>query len=256
MDLSGNAQRSEAGSQAIRLCFTLGRWCLWQSAAAPGPGGFWPDGEVLPCNEGCADVGFLPMMQRRRLSPLARAASAVAWHCWRKCGDMPAVFFSSHGESQYYFEMLHGIAEREETSPSRFSLCVHNAIAGLSSLHRASFLPYVSLAGGTEGIFAAFLEAAGQLLDTPKVLVVCYGQALPEAYRAYLATADSTWALAMVLARAGGPGQQLRLVRRPGNSQAVAADDGQSLVQAILDGRRSSACPLGRSLWLWSLDDA
>jgi len=167
---------------------------------------------------------------------------------------MPAVFFSGHGESQYYFDMLHGMVEREETSPSRFSLCVHNAIAGLSSLHRASFLPYVSLAGGTEGIFGAFLEAAGQLLDAPKVLVVWYGQALPEAYRAYLATPEITWALAMVLTRAGGPSHQLRLVRRPGNSQAEG--DEQSLVQAILDGRRSSLCPLGHSLWLWSLDDA
>ena len=224
--------------------------------ASPRQRGLWPDGEVLPFSAGSADVGFLPMMQRRRLSPLARAASAVAWHCWQKCGDMPSVFFSSHGESQYYFEMLHGMMGREEISPSRFSLCVHNAIAGLSSLHRASFLPYVSLAGGTEGIFGAFLEAAGQLLDAPKVLVVGYGQALPESYRAYLATPGVTWALAMVLARAGGPGHQLRLVRRPGNCQSAGEGDGQSLAQAILDGRRSSLCPLGRSLWLWSLDDA
>ncbi len=254
---------SETGSQETRLCFTLGHWCLWQSAAPntvetrnPLPEACWPDGEVLPCNGGSADVGFLPMMQRRRLSPLARAASAVAWRCQRECGDMPSVFFSSHGESQYYFEMLHGMAGREDVSPSRFSLCVHNAIAGLSSLHSASFLPYVSLAGGTEGMFAAFLEAAGCLLDAPKVLVVWYGQALPEAYQSYIATPETTWALAMVLARAGGPGRQLRLARRPGNGPAADEDGAQSLVQAILEGRRSSLCRLDRSIWRWSLDDA
>ena len=167
-------------------------------------GEFWPGGEVLPCNGGRADVAFLPMMQSRRLSPLARAVSAVAWHSRQQCGDMPSVFFSSHGESQYYFEMLQVLAGGEDVSPSRFSLCVHNAIAGLASFHSASYLPYVSLAGGTEGMFAAFLEAGGILLETSKVLVVWYEQALPDAYRAYLATSETTFALAMVLTRAGG----------------------------------------------------
>ena len=243
------------GSQEIRLCFTLQHWCLWQSKETP-VGEFWPDGEVLPCNGGRADVNFLPMMQSRRLSPLARAVSAVAWHSRQQCGDMPSVFLTSHGESQYYFEMLQGMAGGEDVSPSRFSLCVHNAIAGLSSIHGASYLPYMSLAGGTEGLFAAFLEVGGMLLETAQVLVVWYEQALPDAYQAYLATSDTTFALAMVLTRAGGPGRQLRLVRRPGRGGLTAEDCASSLAQAILDGRRSAVCHLERSIWQWSLDDA
>jgi len=245
---------TESSIKETRLGFTLQHWCLWQSEEPP-PGDHWPGGEVLPCNGGSADVGFLPMMQSRRLSPLARAASAVANHCRQNNGDMPSVFFSGHGESQYYFEMLHGMAAREEVSPSRFSLCVHNAIAGLSSFHSTSFLPYVSLSGGTEGMFAAFLEAAGILLETPKVLVVWYEQPLPEAYRAYLATSEITWALAMVLSRAGNPGHQLRLARRQGKGLSTAEDSALSLVQAILENRRSSVCHLDRSIWQWSLDD-
>ncbi len=235
--------------------FTLRHWCLWQSKETPADG-CWPGGEVLPCNSGSAEVGFLPMMQRRRLSPLARAASAVAWRCRQEGGDMPSVFFSSHGESQYYFEMLEGLAAGEEVSPSRFSLCVHNAIAGLSSFHSASFLPYVSLAGGTEGMFAAFLEAAGCLLETPKVLLVCYGQPLPEAYRAYLATPETTWALGMVLERDDSPGLKLRFARRPATGSILLEGDGQSLIRAILEGRRSAQCRLEQSIWRWSLDNA
>jgi len=251
---SSRTQSSESGIQETRICFTLKHWCLWQSATLPQKG-HWPGGEVLPCDGGSADVGFLPMMQRRRLSPLARAASAVAWRCRQESGDMPSVFFSSHGESQYYFEMLHGMAEREDVSPSRFSLSVHNAIAGLSSSHMESFLPYVSLAGGTEGMFTAFLEAAGILLETPRVLVVWYGQALPQAYRAYIAVPETTWALAMVLANAGDPSHQLRLVRSPINGPVAAEGSTQGMVQAILDDRRSSLCRLNRSIWRWSLDD-
>jgi hypothetical protein len=244
-----------SGIQEIRLCFTLQHWCLWQSKETPF-GKFWPGGEILPCNGGRADVNFLPMMQSRRLSPLARAVSAVAWHSRQQCGDMPSVFFSNHGESQYYFEMLQGIAGGEDVSPSRFSLCVHNAIAGLFSVHSASYLPYVSLAGGTEGMFAAFLEASGILLETPKVLVVWYEQALPVAYRAYLATSETTFALAMVLTRVGGLGHQLRLARRFDKGRANAEDGTQSLVQAILDGQRSAVCHLNQSIWQWRLDDA
>lgn len=236
------------------LSFTLQHWCLWQSEEPP-PGDRWPDGEVLPCNGGSADVGFLPMMQSRRLSPLARAACAVANHCRQKCGDMPSVFFSNHGESQYYFEMLEEIAAREDVSPSRFSLCVHNAIAGLSSFHSASFLPYVSLSGGTEGMFAAFIEAAGMLMEVPKVLVVWYEQPLPEPYRVYLATSETTWALAMVLSGAGEPGPQLQLARRTSKDQSATEDSTKSLVQAILENRRSSCCQMDRSIWQWSLND-
>jgi hypothetical protein len=249
------AAAAEAGGQEIRLCFTLKHWCLWQSEEAPA-NACWPGGEVLPCNGGSADVGFLEMMQRRRLSPLARAASAVAGRCHRQGGDMPAVFFSGHGESQHYFEMLQGLAAGEEVSPSRFSLCVHNAIAGLCSFHNASFLPYLSLAGGTEGMFAVFLEAAACLLDAPQVLAVCYGQPLPEAYRPYLAGSRATWALALVLAGDSGRGLKLRLARRPAAAGPAAEEDGApGLVQAILDGRRGGECRLERSIWRWSLDD-
>lgn len=243
------------GIQEIRLNFTLLHWCLWRSGAA-STGEPWPDGEVLPCKEGSADVGFLSMMQSRRLSPLARAACAVAWHCRQQCGDMSSVFFSNHGESQYYFEMLQGMAESEEVSPSRFSLCVHNAIAGLSSFHSESHMPYVSLAGGTEGIFTAFLEAAGMLLETPKVLVVCYEQALPEVYSPYCSISESTWALGMVLSSADGPGRQLRLLRRPNLGKLALEDCGQNLLETILTGRRSSSCRLDKSVWQLSLDDA
>jgi hypothetical protein len=251
---SARTPAAESGIKETRLSFTLQHWCLWQSEEAP-LGDRWPGGEVLPYNEGSADVGFLPMMQSRRLSTLARAAGAVANHCRQKSGDMCSVFFSSHGESQYYFEILHGMAAHEDVSPSRFSLCVHNAIAGLSSFHSTSFLPYVSLSGGTEGLFAAFLEAAGILLEVPKVLVVWYEQPLPEPYRAYLASSETTWALAMVLSRAGNPGHQLRLARRQGKGLSTAEDSANSLVQAILENRRSSLCHLDRSIWQWSLDD-
>lgn len=235
------------------LSFTLKYWCFWQDKELPAHDS-WPNGEVLPFNGGAADVSFLPMMQRRRLSSLARGACAVAWQCQQRHGDMPTVFYSRHGESQYYFEILENLATQQGVSPSRFSLCVHNAIAGLSSLHSGSFLPYVALAGGTEDLFAAFLEAAGMLMDVSQVLLVCYEQPLPDAYQAYVSSSDQTWALAMVLTKADDIGYQLRLGRQSGND-VDCIEEQPNLVQAILDGRRHGQSQLERSLWRWSLTD-
>ena len=169
---------------------------------------------------------------------------------------MPAVFYSSHGESRYYFEMLEGMAAGEKISPTRFSLSVHNAIAGQFGIHAESHLPYVCLAGGTEGSFAAFLEAAGMLLEVPKVMVVCYEQPLPEVWQPYLAASNTTWALAMVVTREDEPGPQLRLIRKPvGNSVEVESGE-PGLIRAILGGQKSGDCRLERSVWRWSLSDA
>ncbi|MDD2759407.1 MAG: beta-ketoacyl synthase chain length factor, partial [Methylomonas sp.] len=199
---------------------------------------------------GSADVDFLPMMQRRRLSPLARGACAVAWHARRAGGDMPVVYFSRHGESRYYFEMLQGMAAGEAVSPSRFSLCVHNAVAGLFSIQSQSHLPYVCLAGGTEELFAAFVEAGGQLLEVPQVMVVCYEQPLPEVYGRYVSSSPMTWALAMVLGREEASGLRLHLAR----NRAVDCNGGSStLIHAIADGLLEGYTALERSLWRWSL---
>ncbi|MDD1623052.1 MAG: beta-ketoacyl synthase chain length factor [Methylococcaceae bacterium] len=249
------APASSAGGQETRLSFTLEHWCLWRSELASTTG-CWPGGEILPCNGGQADVSFMPLIQRRRLSPLAMAACAVAWRCRQLGGDMPAVFYSSHGESQYYFEMLDGMAQGERLSPTRFSLSVHNAIAGQFGIHAESHLPYMCLAGGTEGLFAAFLEAAGMQLEVPKVMVVFYEQPLPEVWQPYLAASKTTWALAMVMARGCESGNQLNLIREPAGDTAEAESGEPSLIRAILSGQRSGGCRLERSNWRWSLGDA
>lgn len=246
----------EPGRHEIRLNFTVQHWCLWQAADILNVPSASSYGEILPANGGIADVGFLPRMQSRRLSPLAMAANAVAWHCQQKCGQMASVFYSEHGESQYYYEMLEDMAAQEPMSPSRFSLCVHNAIAGLSSFYSNSTLPYVSLAGGTDGLFAAFLEVGGMLLEADKVLLVCYEQPLPDAYRSYLVGSETAWAFAMALGKIGDSGRQLRLTRRPDLGGAVTEGCAQQLVKSIIEGRSNSLCHLGRSVWQWGLGNA
>jgi len=139
-------------------------------------------------------------------------------------------------------------------SPARFSLCVHNAIGGLFSFQTESFQPYTSLAGGTEDLFGAFIEAAGQLLDVPQALVVCYEQPLPLLYRNYVSSSAVTWALAMVLGRAEATGFQLRLSREISNGACQAQGYAFDFVKAIVSGQYSGGIELESSVWRWSLE--
>ncbi|MDD5033512.1 MAG: beta-ketoacyl synthase chain length factor, partial [Methylococcaceae bacterium] len=232
------------------LSFTLEKWCLWREGENAADGR-WPGGTVLPSKAGGADVSFLPMMQRRRLSPLAKAAIAVAWNCRDQESELPTVFYSAHGESHNYFALLSDLADAADLSPSGFSHSVHNAIAGLYTLYSGTRSPYLTLAGGPEGLFSAFLEAAGLLLETsyPKVLLVWYEQALPEVYRSYVAGPSATLALAMRLGRSGQGGLRLHLKRTGAFSPAC---DLEEFGSAILQGKHQSA---PESAWHWNLSD-
>lgn len=238
----------------LHLNFGLKHWCFWQSDSIDSQQ-IWANGELLLCNGGQANIHFLPMLQKRRLSPLARAACAVAWHCRQLAGEMPTVFFSEHGESQYYFEMLHDMAEGECLSPSRFSLSVHNAIAGLFSIQTESLEPYVSLAGGTEGLFAAYIEAAGLLLEAPQVMIVCYDQPLPIQYQAYTTSSTNTWALAMVLTQEEFSNCHLSL-KRIASDLASSPNISHAWLNAMLTNQSEGFISLNHATWYWSLRDA
>jgi hypothetical protein len=166
---------------------------------------------------------------------------------------MPAVFYSRHGESRHYLEMLQDLAAGQELSPSRFSLSVHNAIAGLYSLCSGSEAACASLAGSADDLFAAFLEAAGLLAESgcPRVLLVFYEQPLPEVYRAFATGPSRVVALALVLG-APGDGPRLRLLRKRLEALEPACQI-ERLCEAVLRGERRSAAD---AAWQWELGDA
>lgn len=235
------------------LTFNLLQWCYWQPDSIINQQS-WPCGQILSSGPAGIELQHLPMMQRRRLSPLAKSACAVAWQCQQMHGNLPTVFYSAHGESRYYLEMLKDMAANEPVSPTRFSLCVHNAVAGLFSIQTQNVLPYVALAGGPEGIAAAFIEAGGLLLEFPKVMLVCYEQALPPEYQAYLSAKEQTWALATVLGRADDSAEwRLQWQRKAGLQNINENSDPTAFLQAVISGQLNGYLQLPTSTWHWTL---
>ncbi len=198
-----------------RLRFRIVCWRAWlppglrSGPDVAGLGGWLSEPEP--------DVSFIPLMQRRRLSPMARAAVAAAWPCVVEDAQLPLVCCSLHGETYHCFPILNDLALGEDVSPSRFALSVHGAIGGLLGQFTADRAPCVAVAPGAEGYSAALLEAVGLLSSCAdragEVLVLWYEQPLPSVYHFYAPDPPGVMALAVRLGPWRGMGGCLNIER-------------------------------------------
>ncbi|MDH1258996.1 MULTISPECIES: beta-ketoacyl synthase chain length factor [Pseudomonas] len=163
---------------------------------------------VLQSSDAAPDVSFLPAMQRRRLSRLARMAFSVGWPLAEGRDHLPLVFVSRHGETPRTFEILRDLATEQPLSPTQFSLSVHNAIIGLWSITRGETSEMTALAAAGDGLEHGMLEAAA-LLDegAPAVLLVITEEQPPEAYSQWVDDVPFPYALGLLLT----PGTDWRL---------------------------------------------
>lgn len=199
--------------------FVLNDWGAW----APGLHGKddWRGFQrgvraVIP-NDLAKIPDFIPKLQQRRLSLLARAVFNAIDQCLKPEETLPTVFSSAHGEVGKALDMLRTIQAGEELSPTAFSLSVHNAIAGLYSIAYRNQQEITVMAPGVDGIAPAFFEALGILQEgIAQVLVVLYDEPIAEFYpiAPFKLNADFPCALALRLSLSG-EGMPLRLSRAP-----------------------------------------
>ncbi|MBD9412989.1 beta-ketoacyl synthase chain length factor [Pseudomonas sp. PDM16] len=213
-------------------------WHAWQQAPfAPQDGGEQPD------------VGFLPALQRRRLSRLARMAFHVAWPLAEEHGPMPLVFASRHGETPRTLAILSDLAHDEPLSPTQFSLSVHNAIIGLWSIQRGDTSEMTALAAEGDGLEQALLEAATLLGEgSPSVLLIVAEETPPELYRPYIDDVPFPYAVALLLR----PGAEWQLQLVEGSGPRAAWPHALELVRALSGNVDSLQHHWKRRQWNWS----
>ncbi len=167
-------------------------WQAW--AAAPQ---MRPDAEQA--QPACA---FLPTMQRRRLSRLARMTMDVAWPLCGEHEQLPFVFGSRHGETPRTYALLGEIVDRQPLSPTQFGLSVHNAIAGQWSILRGQRGESVALAGEADTFEHAVLEGAMQLAAGASAALVVVAEESPHsAYADWITDVPFSYAVALRLGR-------------------------------------------------------
>lgn len=165
--------------------FNIAQWRAW----APGLASVeewrqWSHEPVAPPQTDAApDVSFLPAMQRRRLSRLARMAFCVGWPLAEGLDRLPLVFVSRHGETPRTFDILSDLASDQPLSPTQFSLSVHNAVIGLWSIMRGETSEMTALACAGDGLEHGVVEAAGLLGEgAPAVLLLITEEQPPAVY--------------------------------------------------------------------------
>lgn len=204
------------------ITFNINQWRAW----APGleTAADWQAWSAAPqvpeAGEDAPDVSFLPALQRRRLSRLARMAFSVGWPLAEGHAALPLVFVSRHGETPRTFSLLSDLAADEPLSPTQFSLSVHNAVIGLWSILRNETSEMTALAAAGDGFEQGLVEAATLLHDgAPAVLLIIAEEQPPEAYRQWIDDVPFPYALALLLS----PGEQWTLSLGD-SSEAPAAD--------------------------------
>jgi hypothetical protein len=151
-------------------------------------------------------LAFLPPMQRRRLSPLARMAVACAWPLADARAPMPVVYASHHGETTRGFDLLQALARDEPLSPTSFSLSVHNATAGMWSILRKETVESVALSVAGDGLESAMAEACLLMAaGHPHALVVLAEETPPPEYQQWIDDIPFPYAVALRVSP-GGPG--------------------------------------------------
>lgn len=213
----------------------------------------------LPDHDEQPACDFLPAMQRRRLSRLARMTMHVAWPLCGEDEQLPFVFASRHGETPRTFSLLSDVAEGQPLSPTQFGLSVHNAIAGQWSILRGQHGESVAIAGEADTFEHAMVEAAA-LLETgaSSVLVAIAEERPPAAYQSWIDDVPFSYALALKVGKiqAGDgtqAGQHWRLRLEPADEGSAASEWPHALdVVRALHGHAHTLTHTWKTRrWIW-----
>ncbi|CAB3685338.1 hypothetical protein LMG3458_01835 [Achromobacter deleyi] len=207
------------------LTFSIAQWQGWTSGIEDASSWkHWAEHPYCPVGETCPPrLEFLPPMQRRRLTPMARSVFECAWPVADGHAPMPLVFASRHGETTRNFGLLQSLAAGEPLSPTAFGLSVHNAIAGQWSIIRRETTESVALSVEDDGLEHAFLEAGLLLADGhADVLVVLAEERPPAPYAPWIDDVPFSYAAAFRLR--AGTDWRLEAAARPALSAKAATD--------------------------------
>jgi hypothetical protein len=237
------------------LAFAVQDWWAW--AAGRETRKSWQDWAI---GHQDAIVGecdnTLPAALRRRITPIGQRLLQAGAICAESEPEPLYVFASRHGEMTRTLSILTSIAGQTEVSPADFSLAVHNALAGLLSIHIRNTLGHTALAGGPETFAYGFMEALACLHEEPgRAVLYCYGDApLPGPYADFSDTDKGLpLVVALVLRNALPAEPQLSFSAGPSMSKTSAETSAAEIfLRFLLDGGDQAHAVGERMTWHWA----
>lgn len=195
-------------------------------------------------------LAFLPPLKRRRLSPSARLFFESAWELLGENKNIPVVYASSNGEINRNFDLWHSLLTEGETSPTSFSLSVHNALVGQWSELGGVKDEITALTAQQDNLEIALLEAYLLLNEgINQVLVVVAESPLSESYNASPCYRQPfSYALSLVVEK----GNDYTLLLDENNGESSGLDNALAWVQhQYLDAKKWQTKSSAKGTWQW-----
>lgn len=147
-------------------------------------------------------ISNIPMMQARRMSIATKLACELYIQISKEINFDYALFLSAHGEIERSFKVINDILQSNIISPTDFSMSVHNAASGISSIMSQNQCETTSIAGGHEGFITVFHEIIASFIAGKKrVILIAFDGEMPEFYQKYGALDQSAYAVALIIER-------------------------------------------------------
>ncbi len=232
--------------------FSILSWSAW----APGVDTEdkwrqWAQGDLSFVDGELPDVTDIPMMLRRRLGRLGRMVMRNASDI-DKCYSPHLVFSSRYGDSRQTAVLMQDLANKEPLSPAKFSVSVHNALAGLLSIQSKNDAPHTAIAAGKNSFFHALLEAQAILYEDPKreVLLIHYDEPLPEFYEPFVDIDIPAASLALLLTGVeGASGVKMELTHDAMQPLIGLEDSALTFIRFLVGELDAWHWPMGGKLW-------
>ncbi len=198
----------------------------------------------------------LPAALRRRITPIGQRLLQAGAICARSEPEPLYVFASRHGEMTRTLSILTSVTGQNEVSPADFSLAVHNALAGLLSIHSRNTLGHTALASGPDTFAYGFMEALACLHEEPgRPVLYCYGDApLPGPYADFSHTDKGLPLVVALLLRSALPDEpHLTFSARPSVPATGAETSAAEIfLRFMLDGGNHARAVGERMIWQWT----
>jgi hypothetical protein len=241
------------------LSFGVLGWSAWtRTLTTPNDWRDWADkgAQSGPVGLGHMPSSDLPMMLRRRATPVGRTALGAAMSL-PLVEDARYILSSRYGELDRTASILSSLIEKEPVSPADFSMSVHHGLVGLLSIALKNTRGHGAVAGGAESFCYGLLEAAACIADRPDepVILIHYDECPESAFVAQVD--DQTRAGPVVVAvclsgQAGDEGLSMEMRAGPRGDGPSTSSHILDFLRFVLTDARSSTSHGDRLSWEWS----
>jgi len=231
------------------------QWCAW----APGLTTLedWHRWAAHPSlqSDPTPDVTFLPPMFRRRCSLLTKIALSLVHRLLAvRDTSIPLgspIFASRYGEIETTISLLQQLVQKDDLSPTGFSLSVHNTAAGQYSIIQKDRSPTLSLAAGPATLCYALHEAHALLLEDAnrEILIVLAEEALPTQCHDFADTPQLPHGIGLIVGSSEGTRIVISREKRSAVKRERTTPAPLDILPLLLAGEGVLELPDGRHTW-------